>query len=366
MHHTTRRLRRRRSLIAQGSSPSGRGRVWRARSLAPAVLVMTLAATVAACAGGGEGAAPGSTTSTTVAPGLATVVDAPVPATLPVPENFVPADTRGVRIPPVLSRLAGRDPAVPTLPVEGGTAKIEGRVLGPDGPVEGATVRLERFVGDEFGILDVGTDEDGKYVAANLLGGRYRLRAWQKPSLATLEPPALFLAADNGAGVMDIYTEKREGVALQGALNTAEPHVGETVTFQALLFREEVDDAGIVRGAGIDATDVQLTPVGGLALVSPDVLPTNPDGFALFEIKCTATGAHSVVISSGDLALAVGLPECLPGVVPPAEDEPGPTTTTVAPAPTTTAPAPTTTARRPTTTTAKPSTTTTAPGPGRN
>jgi len=341
-------------------------RVGRARvrpALAAAVVLLGLATALSACSGTGDERAVATTTlPDTVPPELAVGPNVTVPVTLPVPDNFLAPDTRGVLIPPVLSKVKDSDHSKPILPVEGGTAKISGTVFGPDGPVEGAIVRLERFVGPDFGQLDVATNKDGKYRADNILGGRYRVRAFQKPSLATTEPPALFLAADHGEAALDIVTEKFEGESLQGALDVADPHVGQKVTFRALLSKEEVNDDGIVAGAGIEGRDVQLSPVdGGIKVDGEDVQRTGSDGMALFTIICEGEGVHSVIIGSGDKALAVGLPNCLPGGLS-IEDVLGSTTSTAAP-PTTAAPPPTApaTTAPPTTrpTTTRPSTTTT-------
>jgi hypothetical protein len=370
MQHPTRRRRRRSQPVdapAHVASRVGRGSGRRAIALL-AVLVCGVVG-LSACSGTGDERAVATTTlPDTVPPELAVGANVTVPVTLPVPDNFIAPDTRGAQIPPVLSKVKDIDHSKPILPIEGGTARISGVVLGPDGPVEGAVVRLERFVGPDFGQLDVRTNKDGRYDARDILGGRYRLRAFQKPSLATIEPPALFLAADHGEATLDLVTEKFEGESLQGALDVADPHVGQKVTFRALYSKLEVNDDGIVVGTGLEGHEVQLTPVDSGIKVdgeNGDVKMTGPDGMALFTVICEGEGVHSVIIGSGDKALAVGLPNCLPGGLS-FEDIFGTTTTTAAPPPTTpppptTRPAPTTTppTRPPTTPTTRPTTTTT-------
>ncbi len=347
-----------------------RRRWWRSMRVDALVLVVLFGTIVgvSACSDADPGQATAPTTlPDTVPPELAVGANVTVPATLPVPDNFIAPDTRGAIIPPVLSKVADFDHSRPTLPVEGGTARISGVILGPEGPLDGAVVRLERFVGADFGQLDVRTNKDGRYEAANILGGRYRLRAWQKPSLATIEPPALFLAADRGQATLDIVTEKFEGESLQGALDSADPHVGQRVTFRVLFSRAEVNDDGIVVGVGMEGHDVQVTPVdSGIKVDGGDLQRTGGDGLAFFTLICEGEGVHSVIIGSGDKALAVGLPNCLPGELT-LEDVFGTTTSTEArpEAPITTAAPPTTrpattappTTRRPTTT--APATTTT-------
>jgi hypothetical protein len=305
---------------------------------------------VAACTGPKDDRSTGTTVAPTLpgdpgpGPGAAGSPDPAAPATLPVPAGFVAADTRGVVIPPVLPKnpkVEGEDHGEPTLPVTGGTAVIHGTVWGPEGGVEGATVRFERFVGEEWGFFEVGTGKDGKYHADELLGGRYRVRAWQKPALATTESQTLFLKADHGDASIDVGVEKFEETNLQGALAIADPHVGQEAFFQALLTRDEVGDDGIVRGVGIPAAAVQLSVLGGWKIVGQDVQTTAEDGFATFIIQCTQVGLHSVIIGSGEHALALGLPDCLPGELKPDADptpsstQPGAPATTVKPTSTT-------------------------------
>ncbi len=371
MQHPTRRRRRRLQPVdapAHVGSRVGRGSPRRVLVLLAVLLGAAVA--LSACSGTGDQRAVATTTlPDTVPPELAVGANVTVPVTLPVPDNFIAPDTRGAQIPPVLSKVKDYDHSRPILPVAGGTSRIFGVVLGPDGPVEGAVVRLERFVGPDFGQLDVRTNKDGKYEAHDILGGRYRVRAFQKPNLAVIEPPALFLAADHGEAGLDLVTEKFEGESLQGALDVADPHVGQKVTFRALYSKTEVNDDGIVVGTGVEGREVQLTPVDSGIKVDGeggDVKTTGSDGMALFTVICEGEGVHSVIIGSGDKALAVGLPNCLPGGLS-LEDIFGTTTSTAPPAPTTapppptTRPAPTTTppTRPPTPPTTRPSSTTT-------
>jgi hypothetical protein len=317
-----------------GAAPApARGRV---DAWARLALVAGLAVLAVACSQGADQRAAGTTTTVagTAPPELAVGSNVTVPVTLAVPDGFVAPDTRGVVIPPVLGKRKDIDHSKPVLPMGGGTARIRGTVIGPDGPVEGATVRLERFVGEDFGARDVSTNKDGIYDVGDLPGGRFRVRAWQKPTLATTEPPALFLAADHGDAVIDLVTEKHEGTNLQGAFDVAEPHVGDRVVFRALLTEQQVDDNGIVQGVGIPAADVQLTVLDGLRLFGDDVTTTYQDGFALFTLMCLTPGEHSVIIGSSGLAVPVGLPPCLDGTVPP--DDPPPTEPGAPEAPTTT------------------------------
>jgi hypothetical protein len=203
---------------------------------------------------------------------------------------------------------------------------MTGLVSGPDGPVKGATVRLERFVGDQGGFADVTTDDGGRYNADGVYGGKYRVRAWQRPDLATTEPQVAFVVDSPDATVnLDIGVEKHDTKRLQVALSVGDPRLGVPVTLLVLHDQEDVDENGIVRGKPIPNVPIDLSLTDGIDLddSTPTPQTTGTDGFARFTITCTSTGAHDVTVSGDDTSATVTLPACL---APDAD-----TTTTTAP-----------------------------------
>ena len=253
----------------------------------------------------------GQATTTSVAPETTVLLPE-----VTLPPGFVLPDTRAVVLPAVPSGPQEEiDHGIPRLAIRGGSAALQGSVVGPDGPVDGAVVRVERFVGDDFGREDVVTNEDGRWKIEQLLGGRYKVRAWARPDLATVEPQAAFLADENGSATIDIPVERHEGEQIQGALDAAEPAVGQVVPFRALVSRVEVDEEGIVRGVGIEGREIEIQVLGGIRVVREKKLKTDAEGFATFSFVCLATGVHGVRLRSGELSADVDLPECLDGVL---------------------------------------------------
>lgn len=292
----------------------------RTRPGRPAFAAVVVLVLLAGCSGAADSGSTG-TTSTTMPDAASLEVAGPgatVPATLP--DDFVAPDTRNVRIQPLLSKpKKSIDHTKPILAIEGGDAKLHGRVFVADDEVEGSVVRLERFVGEDFGVLNIPVKKDGTWEAKDIRGGRYRVRAFKKPNLATVEPQPFFLAADKGEGNVDLTMERHEGQLLQGALDVPEPHVGEKVVLRALLTEETVDDDGVVRGHGIPAAAVQVSVLGGVAVVGSDLSATDESGFAIVTVVCTAEGVNGVNITSSGLTTLVELPNCLPGEVDPAD-----------------------------------------------
>src|SRR4051794_13073442 len=99
------------------------------------------------------------------------------PSTNPEESTTVP-DYSSVK----LAAVPGR--TTTTVDNSPGQASMAGLVLAPDGAVPGATVHVERLVGDTVLAIDVATNPDGTWRLDNIKGGRYRLRAWRAPDLA--------------------------------------------------------------------------------------------------------------------------------------------------------------------------------------
>lgn len=229
--------------------------------------------------------------------------------TLFFPPGFVPADARGVELP----ELSLKEYEEPPIPVFGGDARMTGTVLGPDGPVEGAVVRLERFVGSRGGYADVTTIEGGRWEAKEIFGGHYRVRAWKRKNLATVEPQVGFVKDEKDSTVeLSIGVEKHEAKRLQVALDTGDPKLDQVHTLLVLHDQEEVDDDGRVRGEPIRDTEIEVSVGDNYELVGEPRALTGADGFARFSIRCKAPGKHDVTASGDGLTATVTLPECLP------------------------------------------------------
>lgn len=257
------------------------------------------------CTDEGDQASPGTTTFTVDLPEAVEEVEMPG---LTVPPGFVPADTRGVRLAKVPSEPRNTPP---TLKVYGGTSSLRGHVNGPDGPVPGATVQLERFVGDQNGSVTVVTGSDGGWSVTNLLGGRYRVRAWQAPQYAVPAGQVIFLAADRGSGEVNLDVEKVEGRALMAALDLTEWTVGGDAKLRALVTDNVVDDNGIVVGEPVDKVSVRVDVAArDLEIVTENPVMTSASGIAIWTLKCRAVGGHEVRLRSGDISTSVVLPVC--------------------------------------------------------
>jgi hypothetical protein len=276
------------------------------------LIVVAVATTVVACTNGG-----GDQAGTPEPPQLSlpppSYDDIPV---VTLPDGFVQPDTRGVRLSPVVAQPKG---GVPPVPVYGGDATLRGVVDGPDGPVGGATVRIERWVGGQSGSITVNAGGDGHFSAVKLLGGRYRVRAWLQPNLAATESQVTFLANDGSADVT-VDVNKFEGLQLQAGLDVSVINVDDTARVRGLFTRAGVDDNGIVVGQPVPAAKIQLTSPQGLSVVGDNPATTSDAGLAIWTVKCDKEGSYTVTLTTDGASTTYSLPTCGP--------KPTPTTTT--------------------------------------
>lgn len=270
-----------------------------------------MAGVVAACSGGGDDSADGTTTTVEL-------LDAAPPetaaiGTIPVPPDFVIPDTRGVALAPVESKeKPGPTPGANVLPVRGGTSKVRVRVQGISG--EGSlVVRFERIAGGLVGWEDVRTNRSGVAELDGAVGGRYRVRAWRSPDLATTESQLAFVGRDEEVEVA-VRVERHDAIVISGALTVPTWRVGSEVPLQVLAVREAVDGNGRVGGSPVVA-QVSLVLRGGVGVEGESVVTTDGgSGTALFTLRCAVPGNHVVDISAEGSTVSVPLPECLPGV----------------------------------------------------
>jgi hypothetical protein len=286
----------------------------------------------------GEGARTADTTKSTAPSAPLLMVDPPaptVPATLEFPPGYELDDTRDVHLRPAIGEPAG--PPDDAVPMTGGSAVLSGVVNGPDGPVGGATVRLERFVGERVGRADHTAGADGRFQIGTLPGGRYRIRAWSSAaSLAGMEAATAFLAAEGGRAQVTLAVERHSAITMAGAFGARQWQVGHQAGVSVRITQEYVDGDGIVRVAGRPGAKINLQVPPGLASLAASSAVTGADGYAEFGVECRSPGDHRLIAESSGYTRAIEAPRCTPPPPPttPAPSVPGPGPGPSAPAPT--------------------------------
>jgi hypothetical protein len=244
-------------------------------------------------------------------------------------------DLTAVSAAPVSGRAASPVAITP------GPATLSGTVFGPNGPIGGANIHVERLVGNSKASLDVTSQPDGSWNLAGILGGQYRLRAWRGPDLALTTPQVFFLGTRDNKSIT-LQLSAFTGINVATAIAPDPPVVGERANLVIQVSTQSVDNQGVVRSQPMPAANVQLA--NGLAWSVGDPNPTTTDsnGAAAWQVICGNPGQQA-------LAVVVNGTDTLPLRLPPCDTAPVPlTTTSTTQAPSTTS---TSTTRRSTTTT---------------
>lgn len=223
-----------------------------------------------------------------------------------------------------------------------GDAVLSGQVLGPDGPVAGATVHLERLVGDDVGVFDVTTAADGSWSAppgppppapidpaapptpptqptttqrplgpTGILGGRYRVRAWRSPDLALTAPTLLFLGGAEKKQ-LPLQLARYAGLSVTSSVAPSPPVLGQPVNIAVLATTRSVDGNGVVRAVGVPNAALVLAAGAGWTVVR-DPGQTDGGGRAVYQLRCRATGQQPLGVSVGGVqTFAIAIAACVP------------------------------------------------------
>jgi hypothetical protein len=255
--------------------------------------------------------------------GQITTLDFPAPPpTAPAPATTKAPNLTGV----TMKGVPGQ--AITNVAVGPGTATISGTVVGPAGPVGGAVIEAERLVGDAVGAADVTAQADGTWALPNVLGGRYRVRAWRSPDLALTTPEIFFLnGTDTKSLTLQLLQFNAAKVTFAVAPNP--PVVGEPATLAVQVTTQVVDAKGIVRAQPAPGASVQLAAGGTWATADPNPAVTGADGTASWQMVCGQAGPQP-------LTVVVNATDNFPLTLPPCAAPPSSPSTTVTPATTTT------------------------------
>ena len=190
-----------------------------------------------------------------------------------------------------------------------GTATLGGTVSGPEGPVAGATVRVERLVGDQVAAATVTSDAGGQWTLSAVNGGRYRLRAWRPPDLAMLRPTLVFVEATENKAVTLGMARYGEGNAV-AAFTPAAPTADKPATLVVTVSNGGIDGEGVLHASPRPGVTVQLVVTAGLTLDSPDTTVTDGSGNASFTARCAPPGPPAVAAVVEGARRAVDVPPC--------------------------------------------------------
>jgi len=259
-----------------------------------------LLAVVALMAAGCSDSAPSAAPTTTTAP----------PTTLAAPSTTVRATTTSTTLRPTTT-------VTTLLQLGPGEASIGGTVSGPGGPVDGATVRIERFVGKLVAPTDVTTTAGGTWQLPSILGGSYRVRAFKAPELGMSKVENFFLAA-NERKTLDLRLPLVGGERIIAVVNPDPPRVDQPATLTIQVGIGRVDDQGRPVITPRPGVPLALAPGPGISLESIPQVVSDGSGSAAWRIRCLVEGASTVSLTVGAGVTQVRLPGCAPPPAAPA------------------------------------------------
>ena len=202
------------------------------------------------------------------------------PGALPKVPDFKPAATTTTdidysQVP--LKGVTGHGPTT-SIVLGPGQATVSGSVAGDDGAVAGATVQIERIANGASASALVQSAEDGTWSAPQILGGRYRVRAWRgaRPRAQTTWS-AVFLGSTESKTVQAARAQRRRSE--RRSIDLADPpRLGEDANLVTLVTVKVVDDQGVVRATPQANIEVDLITSSGWRILSANPDTTNANG----------------------------------------------------------------------------------------
>ncbi|MGH8976389.1 MAG: carboxypeptidase-like regulatory domain-containing protein [Acidimicrobiia bacterium] len=275
----------------------------------------------------------------------------PAPNPSSTTTTTVPVDFSEVALAPI---APGKEPPV-TRPPGPGKASIAGRVVDTAGaPIPQALVRATYFFDPaKPEVIEALSGEDGSYRFDKLYGGRWRIRAWKAPLLATFEQPAFFLGAAEQKA-LDLKVKEVPDADVTSTMAPDPPLVGWLAELAVLVVAQTVDLEGRVERTPVGGVPVSLAGDGSWSLSQPGTPTqlTEGDGTVRWTMSCGSEGVHTLSVKVAFLTGVREYPVASPSCLSPAST----TTATTA----TTGPSSSTSSTKPkakTTTTTRPRTT---------
>ena len=199
-----------------------------------------------------------------------------------------------------------------TVPAIGpGAASIVGTVLGPNGPVGGATVEADRLVGNQMATMTVTTAADGSFLIGSILGGRYRVRAWQSPTLALTQPVIFFLGGTE-SHQLQMQLNAFTGPDVTTSVNPGTVVVGQMANLVVQVTNPSVDQHGIVRDQPDAGAQVSLTNGPAWTVYNGNPQTAGSNGQVLFQMSCSSPGTNPLSVQIGTAApQPITVPDCV-------------------------------------------------------
>ena len=226
----------------------------------------------------------------------------------------VPAspDTRRNVLPAIAPTgpVEGEEEEVVEIDMSDGEARLFGTVSGPDGPIAGATVGIERITSEGIGELRVFSNGEGRWSANRMPGGKYRVRAWI-PGIST----------SGGSEVR--YLEHDEKAEFNFTVLAVDPtptiefvHGGPIFAHHSgsvamVMTTRVINENGVVVTSPVSGALVSVVTTSGVSVSTSPISLTDGNGMASFTLTCVGVSSGgTITATSGVLSQTFNLPGC--------------------------------------------------------
>jgi hypothetical protein len=219
-----------------------------------------------------------------------------------------PIDLTHVSLEPIA--VSGKETTT-TRPLGGGKAVILGKVVDADGnPVPQALVRAT-YYGDvnKPEVIEALSVDDGTYRFDQVLGGRWRIRAFKAPELATLEDNVFFLGYTEQR-VVDLKVKAATDIVVTSSMAPNPPFIGSPVELAVLVLSQSVDQDGIVHRSPVGGAAVTLDIQGKWSLAGDATQATDYNGRTAWVLTCTEVGAQPISATVAGRDWPLNVPAC--------------------------------------------------------
>ncbi len=232
----------------------------------------------------------------------------PAPKPAETTSTTEPINLTNVSLEPIA--VAGK-PTSTTRPLGGGKATIFGKVVDADGrPVPGALVRATYYGDPEKPeVIEALALEDGTYRFEQVLGGRWRVRAWKAPELATLEDNTFFLGYSE-QHQLDLKVKAAVDYVVTSNMAPSPPFIGTPVELAVAIYSQSVDQDGVVHRAPIGGAAITLNITGNWSLVGDPTQATEPSGRAAWQLTCNEVGVQTITAIVAGREWPLNVPPC--------------------------------------------------------
>jgi hypothetical protein len=227
-------------------------------------------------------------------------------------------------------QLVGIAPGKPTTTTRPqlGEGVIAGKILDSSGaPVPQALIRATYYADPSNPeVIEALSGDDGGYRLEQLLGGRWRIRAWKVPDLATLDVSTFFLGAKENKG-LDLKVKAVDDLTVTSRMAPDPPLMGSPAELAVLVLSQTVGPEGALSRSPATAAPVSLTASPAWSLQTDNAQTTDGRGGARWTMVCSEEGDQPISVVVFGRTFPLNVPACL---------DPASTTTTTTLPPTTT------------------------------